>query len=249
MDTIGIVTAPTTPHVPSHLSASSVAEYVRCPQRWYWKRVMGVADTPSPLMRFGTAVHRAIEQHHAGAQDPREAFCEEWLLAVRDLEADGTPVDAANLREKGLALVSLYRADPNPDGEPEAGWRVTLPLLGVPLVGYFDLAGTDWLAEHKCSLWPWKEGRVGKEIQGGLYLAAFPFARGRLATHIDYTILSINPQPALTRIRLETDAMRCYMALEAARQALAGMRGGHWEARCKPEQCSYPEMCQREGTE
>jgi DNA helicase-2/ATP-dependent DNA helicase PcrA len=57
---------PSVPHLPSSVSVSDVAEYARCPKRFYWSAVRPLPRFSGPAARVGTQIHAWIERRSSG---------------------------------------------------------------------------------------------------------------------------------------------------------------------------------------
>lgn len=234
----------TSPHIPRHLSASRVGTYLRCPQKYYRAYVLGKPTLATPEMQLGSAVHKAIEAHHAG-EDAAVAFAKWWRASREFMATNAMPVPAG-LTVAADALLDLYLSDPCPDGKTEVGWTVRLPDVAVPVTGYYDLVdvrGRIW--EHKTSAYPWQRGRTETEFQGRLYLAAAPYVLGRPSEGLTYTVLSYQLGAQMQRFRIETSAEEDAKVTRTCNAVLAAMAAGEWEPRCKAGRCAYPDNCGR----
>jgi CRISPR/Cas system-associated exonuclease Cas4 (RecB family) len=231
-------------HTPRHLSASRVTTYLRCPQKYYRAYVLGKPTLATPEMQLGSAVHKAIEAHHAG-EDAQRAFAQ-WWRASREFMATNAMTVPAGLTVAADALLDLYLSNPCPDGKTEMGWTVRLPGVPVPVTGFYDLVdikGRIW--EHKTSAYPWQRGRAESELQGRLYLAAAPYVLGCPAEGLTYTIMSYQLGSQLRRFSLDNSDEEDAKVVETCNAVLAGMAAGEWEPRCRPGRCAYPDGCGR----
>ena len=57
---------PAVPALPSSISVSDVAEYARCPKRFYWSAVRPLPRFSGPAARMGTQIHAWIERQSSG---------------------------------------------------------------------------------------------------------------------------------------------------------------------------------------
>lgn len=236
-----------TGYSPPHLSASAIAEYLRCPAHYFHHRVGGLPQPPTPMMLYGSVMGRALRVHHEGGS-PLQEWRRSWEFLVAECARQGTEPPKNGLAV-GRDLLLLYLADPAPDGVCEHRFSVSVPGLPVPLVGFLDLEAGDEIHEFKTALWPWGAGRVETEIQAWLYIAAWRLERGTWPARMVYTILSAWPSPALTRVPLAVDRERAIAALRTAAEVYTAIvAGSDWAPRCPAGRCDYPALCGRDTT-
>ncbi|HEX9823000.1 MAG TPA: ATP-dependent DNA helicase, partial [Actinomycetota bacterium] len=89
--TAGEVSVPT----PSTVSATSVADYLRCPKYFYWSVVRPLPRRPSPKARLGSEIHRWIELQGRGQTSLDLDDLPD--LSIEEREGD-EPSDAERLR-------------------------------------------------------------------------------------------------------------------------------------------------------
>jgi uncharacterized cupin superfamily protein len=205
-------------------------------------------DAPSVDRSFGTAMHLAVNAWHSDrtmTETLPEHFAAQWEITEQQLTLDGiTPADL--YLSQGVALATLAaRIFPRGRGVPERRLFVRTDGIDVPLLGYLDLADEDahevW--ELKTARQPWAEGRAAEEYQGHFYSALWRCEFGRFPERQTYVILSRQPKPAVQVVELVPDPERAAAALVTARDTLAGILAGNWEARCTPGRCRWPERC------
>ena len=157
-----VLAAPPKPRVPSldkdgcitHLSASAVKDYLGCPLRFYFNRVLKLPQPVSPALHLGKAVHAGIQAYllaqWRGGDMSAEAIVEAYRLSYDTMLEEEGPVtfkketDCAKSRETGERVLRAYlesdvaKLDEKPLGV-EVSLREEWAPAGVPLVGYVDL--------------------------------------------------------------------------------------------------------------
>ncbi len=145
-----------------YVSASSLKMYVRCPEQWRRRFVLGHKAPPNSNMLWGGADHRAVganyEQKIQSEKDlpvkeVQERFAteldegiaqadDEIEWAGRDLEGK-TPAQARDfILDRGANLVGMYQEQVAPVTFPltvEQEFLLPVDGLGVPVKGYVDL--------------------------------------------------------------------------------------------------------------
>lgn len=113
-----------TPRPWTHVSASQIATWRRCPRRHFYEKRYGVVESPTPAMRRGTEIHRQIEMH---------------------LKHGTPPTDVC-------ALVALeHLPDPNEvtTDQVEHPFVFEHPMLPVPFKGMIDFLEPHRITDHK----------------------------------------------------------------------------------------------------
>jgi putative RecB family exonuclease len=138
---------------PDHISPTSARNYLSCPLRFYFERVLGLRKPTSPALHLGKSVHAALQRFHlavwrGGDQSP-EAVEQAFDEAFTALEKDEGPVSWTDTktrekaREDGLRVVAAYLDSPEALREPPKAVEVHLHEeiegLSVPLTGVVDL--------------------------------------------------------------------------------------------------------------
>ncbi len=145
-----------------YVSASSLKMYVRCPEQWRRRYVLGHKAPPNSNMLWGGADHRAVganyEQKIQSEKDlpvkeVQERFAteldegiaqadDEIEWAGRDLEGK-TPAQARDfILDRGANLVGMYQEQVAPTTFPltvEQEFLLPIDGLGIPVKGYVDL--------------------------------------------------------------------------------------------------------------
>lgn len=146
-----------------YVSASSLKTFVRCPEQWRRRYVLGHKAPPNSNMLWGGADHRAVGHNYeqkiltekdlpvpevqekfvaeleSGIDESGGASEVEW--SGRDFE-DKTPAQAVALtKDRGAKLVAMYQEQVAPGLFPvSVEEEFLLPVNGLPPVkGYLDL--------------------------------------------------------------------------------------------------------------
>jgi CRISPR/Cas system-associated exonuclease Cas4 (RecB family) len=224
-----------------HLSASSISDWLRCPALWYARRVLRTEEPPSLDLAIGSALHAAAEAHHKG-EDAELALIKAWA-EVRT----ANPPHAALVR--ALTALGVYRAArPLADGEqPERFFRVALPGVPVPLIGFFDLDCLREVRDLKTTRakW-WTQQRVDESLQG----TAYWYARGALKRPIKrviFDVLRIVEPIEITMLETTRSAQQVAEFLDTARRVYGEIQdavtAGRAEPKCPESRCRYWEVC------
>jgi hypothetical protein len=143
----------------THLSATQVAMFMRCPEQYRQRYILGVKEAPGAALVVGNGFHFAqetnfrqkIESHEdLPVEKIEEAFHAGW---EREVEKYGGVNEIAwderekpdTLRAKGARLAAAYRTQVSPVLQPEAvelEFLTAVPGVPVPFKGYIDFVGT-----------------------------------------------------------------------------------------------------------
>jgi len=127
------------------LSASQVGDYLRCPQDFHYRHILGVPQPPNPTTQVGTLLHEYIQRINQAKQSGSPWPPLNELL--KDLE-DNWPQDgyaSAHQRERALtttlkhfkALYERLKTDPIP-AQIEQSFRAAIPEAKLLLTGRLD---------------------------------------------------------------------------------------------------------------
>jgi hypothetical protein len=151
--------------LPDHISASQVGMMLRCPEQYRQHYVLGRRERPGSALVWGTADHAAIavsleqkiETHEdLPTSDVQDAFVDALDKAVDDAggpsEVDWQE-DAADIRDKGTALVAVYHETVSPRIQP-VGVEEPFKMVGLfdgalPVVGRIDVETADSVIDRK----------------------------------------------------------------------------------------------------
>lgn len=225
-----------------HLSASSISDWLRCPALWYARRVLRTEEPPSLDLAIGSALHAAAEAHHKG-EDAELALIRTWASDVRP----ANPPDVALVR--ALTALDVYRAArPLVKGEkPERFFRVALPDLPIPLIGFFDLDRRHEVRDLKTTRanW-WTQERVDVSLQA----TAYWYARQALKRPIErvvFDVLRIVEPIEIRPIETTRSAQQVSEFLDTARRVYGEIQNaitaGRAEPKCPESRCRYREVC------
>ena len=180
-----------------HLRTSERRSFKRCPKRWWWSNVEGLAPTkPSMALWFGSGIHEALAEyyqrgvvrHASQALEVWEAWCDEGDADGEFLPADEMGEEWVEARALGLQMLMGYheRFGGDPDWDvvaTEQSFQVTVRLDDGSIVEYdgtFDgvyrskSSGKFRLMEHKtCKAMP-NFSHLVLDDQAGSYWAVAP---------------------------------------------------------------------------
>lgn len=125
-----------------HLSASSISLFLRCPEQWRHRYILGEPQVISPAVLIGSAVHLGLSRVLLG-EDPGSF----WLEALKKQQEDGVVVDWARERpdacaEWAIKLVYHYHESVGkflPVQETESEFLIDVPGVPIPVKGITDI--------------------------------------------------------------------------------------------------------------
>ncbi len=172
--------------LPPHLSASQITMLTRCPEQYRRRYILGEKARPYSGLVIGAGDSYAMEQNFIekiktgtdlSVSDVEMAYAEGFERSVEEnggineIEWDNAPNAEF---ETGRTLVKLYREQVCPSVQPtavEAEFRVNVPGVPVPVLGYLDVATETKAIERKSTKQAAKTAKPEWEVQGILYQA------------------------------------------------------------------------------
>lgn len=231
-----------------HLSASSIADFIRCSMAWYGSRIAKWTQEPVSVMEVGTATHKALSAYHEG-KDHELALLAAWKEMA-------CPAPSGSLA-RVIRVIEQYRKLMQPHEADVVAWWFSVPIPGVPvpLVGEFDLVRApsqepdhglivDWKSGSGRS---WTQQKADSEIQPTAYYMGYQHEAERLPEKFVYWVLGTtagNPlacRPIETR-RTQDDIDRFTTLCQVT---YARMLYEAPEPTCPPGWCRFPEQCGR----
>jgi CRISPR/Cas system-associated exonuclease Cas4 (RecB family) len=209
-------------HTRPHWSYSSISQYLACPLRYYFQRILCLPQpTVGSGLVLGSAVHAALAHYHHDLKlnrKPRRdairtTFVESWE------RRDGTSIafkegeTRADLMAQGMALVELYLAEPPPERIVAVEQEIISPVhdstgeyLETPLVAIADLivdCGSGLLVrEFKTSARAYGGSEVSSSLQPTCYVNAVQEVFGEPTT-VEYTVLIKTKTPRIQKLPVE----------------------------------------------
>jgi hypothetical protein len=209
-----------------HWSAARFQAWDLCPTTYRERYVDGIAQEVSEAMRFGAAVHGALEAHFCGADGDR-AFKAVWRPSSNR---------EALLSGVGLHLLGLVY-DLGLDGEPESYFELDTTADWLkPTIGYIDLVDyrNGHIYDFKTTIGAWGEGRANQDPwQPALYRHAIAQRTGDL---FEFSYVTLNKRTLeLAMVQPTTDYHQIWADCQVAAAMIAKMdaagsypcRGGH----------------------
>jgi putative RecB family exonuclease len=251
-----------------HLSASSIAQLVRCARQFYLARIVNIPVLTTPEQALGRAFHTTLAanfRHKAkiGMDLAADAITAEfdscWAKESKgelDWRLDGQ--SSEQTQEQGRALVRTFHSRLAPHLTPavdergplvERGFRLHIQGIPVPIIGVWDLVDASGaVVDFKSSGKKWSASREQEEKQPSIYLLARLSETGVLPS-FRYCIVTKTKTPDVQVI----EAPRAYADLAwfvneelplLWRQIEAGVfppnTSGWW---CSPQWCSMWQAC------
>jgi len=192
-----------------HWSYSQIAQFLRCPLQFYFRRVLGIPeDAVSHQLALGSAVHEALASYHRSLQEgrtaTRAAVREELRRSWSDRKGrDRIDVPAGKNEEEvlqqGEALLDAYLAEAPPRDILAVEHAMLVPvvtsqgeILEKPLLAVADLITRDGDAvrvhDFKTSARTYSGFEAATSLQATCYLAAARTTFGR-SVAFRYTVL------------------------------------------------------------
>lgn len=252
-----------------HWSYSSITQYLTCPLRYYFQRILGLPQpTVGSGLVLGSAVHAALARYHIGIQDGKgsrrdeiqRAYSESWnqkddsVIAYKDSE------NRQDLFDQGMALVDLYLKEPPPERIVAIEKEIIAPVqnsrgeyLETPLLAVADLiVATDdglLVREFKTSARAYSSGEAAASLQPTCYVNAVEEAYGEPTT-VEYTVLVKTKQPKIQRLdanRAPEDLGRLGDIIETVERAVQANIYYPVENQIHCSTCPYREPCREWG--
>jgi putative RecB family exonuclease len=252
-----------------HWSYSSITQYLTCPLRYYFQRILGLPQpTVGSSLVLGSAVHAALAEYHRDLKDGRvprpdrmrQAYVNEWN------RRDGTEVtykDGENQRDlmdQGMALVDLYLKEPPPERIVAIEQDMIAPVrnsrgeyLETPLVAVADLIiATDEglvIRELKTAARAYSESETNASLQPTCYVNAVEEVYGEPTT-VAYTVLVKTKTPKIQHLettRSHEDLGRLGDIIEAVERAVQAEIFYPVENPIHCSTCPYREPCREWG--
>lgn len=167
--------------IPDHLSHSSINTFIKCPELWYRKYILGEKEEPQEALVIGKTFHLCMEENFKhkmshGADLSRTAvggvFKEALYQSADDDGLDKNRVD--EIAPIAWKLVEQYHREIASFITPSAVEKkleIDLPGKYIKkLIGYVDLIndkGT--VIDYKAAAWPWPDAQVTQSLQPTVY--------------------------------------------------------------------------------
>jgi CRISPR/Cas system-associated exonuclease Cas4 (RecB family) len=226
-----------------HWSYSALSQYLSCPLRFYFQRVLGLPQPTVPAhLVLGSSVHQALAEYHRAVQRQRpaltgrlhEAFRGAW--ARKEAEATVTYRVGESRDEEidlGIALIETYIREPPPEHVVAVEREIIAPIhtsrgeyLEKPLVAVADLitrpAGGLAVLEYKTSGRAYSRSEADTSLQATCYASVGQEAYGVLPA-LEYVVLVKTRTPKVQRVttrRAEGDFGRLGDLIQAVDRAV-----------------------------
>ncbi len=126
------------------LSASQIECWIKCPQDFYYKHVLGMPEPESPVAAYGTAMHSVIQRIFEGRRNSHAPTLEELQAYVQEqLPQAGYQSVRTRERSHAQALESVHVIYERFNKEElpieiEQRFGVTVPGLPLKIIGRMD---------------------------------------------------------------------------------------------------------------
>lgn len=162
----------------NHLSYSSIAAYLACPEAWRRKYIAKEPTVSTPALVFGSAMHATVEQFVQTGGDVLSIWSEKWAGQV---ESETNVLWGMETSEhhynEGVRMLSdpdiLSGISVIKAKEIERKVELRVPGVKPVVIGYIDIISADGIpGDFKTSAKSWSNGRAADELQPLFYLAA-----------------------------------------------------------------------------
>ncbi len=253
-----------------HWSYSAISQFLACPLRYYFQRVIGLqATTVSSGLVLGSAVHHALAEYHRGLQAGRpvnrDCLHDALVRGWEHREAEGTVIFKSGDSKDdsialGAALVDVYLQEPPPEKIVQVEQAIIAPMhnsqgefLETPLVAVADLITTvsDGLKVHefKTSGRAYSETEANTSLQPTCYVNAVQETFGESA-RVEYTVLVKTRTPKVQRleaVRHEEDLGRLGDIVQTIERAVQAGVFYPVESPLNCSSCPYRQPCREWG--
>lgn len=249
-----------------HWSYSSISQYLSCPLRFYFQRIVGMPQpSVSSSLILGSAVHHALAKYHLGVQMAmpltkdrvHNAFREGWKQKAANaivIFKEGETRD--ELIALGIGLLDVYLQEEPPERILAIEEEFVVPLitsqgeyLETPLVAIADLIirVDDGLkvCEYKTSGRAYSEMEAATSLQPTCYAHAVQETFGE-STRVEYTILVKTKTPRVQRletVRHPEDVERLGDIVQGIERAIAADAFYPVESALNCSNCPYRTPC------
>lgn len=161
-----------------HLSYSSIAAYLACPEAWRRKYIAKEPTVSTPALVFGSAMHATVEQFVQTGGDVLSIWGEKWTGQVeKETNVLWGMESSEQHYNEGVRMLSdpdiLSGISTIKAKEIERKVELRVPGVKPVVIGYIDIISTDGIpGDFKTSAKSWSNGRAADELQPLFYLAA-----------------------------------------------------------------------------
>jgi putative RecB family exonuclease len=212
-------------HHRPHWSYSSISQYLTCPLRYYFQRILCLPQpTVGSSLVLGSAVHAGLAAYHQDlklGRVPRRELIDRAYVSAWERD-DGIEVaykdgeTREDLMAQGMALLELYFQEPPPERIIAIEQEIISPVhnsrgeyLEAPLLAVADLiVDTEnglLVREFKTAARSYSESEAASSLQPTCYVNAVQEAYGEPA-RVEYTVLIKTKTPKIQRLGAERTA-------------------------------------------
>lgn len=253
-------------HNRPHWSYSSISQYLACPLRFYFQRIIGLPqESVSSSLVLGSAVHTALAEYHRTVQQDEptdtgklhQIIADSWNRRENETRISYRKAEnKANLIDQGIALIEAYLKEPPPQNIIGIEQEIIAPIhnsrgeyLETPLVAVADLITEDneelIVREFKTSGRAYGEMEAETSLQPTCYVNAVQEAYGHSAA-VEYTLLIKTKTPKVQRlrtVRTDEDLGRLGDIVETIERAVEAQIFYPVESPLNCSTCPYRQPC------
>ena len=249
-----------------HWSYSAISQYLSCPLRFYFQRVMRLPQqSVSSSLVLGSAVHAALAEYHRTVQQDvptdmgklHRIFAEAWHSRESETRINYRAAESqADLMAQGISLIEVYLQEPPPQNIIGVERIIIAPIhnsrgeyLETPLVAVADLITESneelTICEFKTSGRAYSEMEAESSLQPTFYVHAVQETFGHSAI-MEYTVLVKTKKPKvqrLTTVRNDEDLGRLGDIVEIIERAIQANVFYPIENPLNCSSCPYRQPC------
>jgi hypothetical protein len=258
-----------------HLSHSSIATYLDCPERWRRRYLEREYEPTNGNMLIGKAVGRTITAGYLDKMKEgvvnleliKDTFDTQWSEALEDeivWEDEEDASEPGRIKDSALACLDEYAITLMQKTTPtvvEEGFEVVLPGTEWATVGYIDFIAGGVIHDTKTGKKRKTQNEIDRDPQGTLYVASKQLQTGLIQPFRWHAIKRPSPggrSPALaevwetSRTQVQVNSYLEKIAL-VAREIEWRTGTGNWQGaapgswKCSANQCGYFSTCKFGG--
>lgn len=249
-----------------HWSYSAISQYLSCPLRYYFQRVIRLPEqSVSSSLVLGSAVHATLAEYHRSVQQDtptdtaklHRILTESWNRRENETRISYRKGEnQADLMALGISLIEMYFQEPPPQNIIGIEKEIIAPIhnsrgdyLETPLIAVADLLTESneelTVCEFKTSGRAYSEMEAETSLQPTCYVNAIQEAFGQTAV-VEYTVLVKTKVPKvqrLTTVRNDEDLGRLGDIVETIERAVQANVFYPVESPLNCSSCPYRQPC------
>ena len=246
----------------SHLSASQINMFLRCPMQYKFRYVDGIILPPTTALTKGKTVHEGVEYNYTQKKDtkkdlPVEEVKEYTAHKFEEMkdETDWGKNDPNTVKDKSINLVELYHTEIAPAIIPQAveeRVEITFDNTNYSLLGYIDVIDQhSFIRDTKTTGRTPKQNDLKTNLQLTVYSLAYRTMTGEQEGGVALDYLVDTKQPKIAQFeehRTDEDIRKFQklMGIVAHNIECENYYPNPTNFMCSPSNCGYWELCEKE---